>query len=393
MKVCLYCGQQNADDQNQCHGCGQNLKSVAPGAPPSPKSSSSNYSTPPAATARTRLLSAGFFEDAEPVDISSIDMGWSQVEGFFHPDWKTIGRSVRDSFPAGKWPQVWREIGIAWLAGLRQDLGGEYRQYESFNFLLLSAESPEKSRFMLGNAETALHEIESVLGALTRSRPLYGKRVILAFNEPDDYYSYISRFHCDGEHAFSAGVFIRQGYGHIALQSALLNGVTQVLIHELTHNCVMGLRLPIWLNEGLTQRVEHELGRIILTAGTVAPRPIVDVELARKHRSHWDETNIQEFWAGTSFYRPDEGNRLSYNLAQIMVELLSGSWADFLNFAGNAHVADAGQDAALKCVGVCLGETLSRFLGPGNWRPNRKAIRELLEKRHKAASGPETSNS
>ncbi len=117
-----------------------------------------------------------------------------------------------------------------------------------------------------------------------------------------------------------------------------------------------------------------------METGDLPRRILLDREMAAEHHAHWNEQNIQGFWAGTSFYGPDEGNKLSYNLGEILVELLSGNWEDFLNFVQNADWNDAGQDAALKCLDRCLGETLAGFLGPGQWRPNRRKIAELWER-------------
>jgi hypothetical protein len=64
----------------------------------------------------------------------------------------------------------------------------------------------------------------------TPSRPLYGKRAVLAFNEQDDYYSYLSHFYREGHHGLSAGVFLSDGYRHVALPFSSIHMVQQVLI-------------------------------------------------------------------------------------------------------------------------------------------------------------------
>ena len=207
--------------------------------------------------------------------------------------------------------------------------------------------------------------------------------MIFAFNEQDDYYSYISYFYPEGQHALSAGIFLKLGYGHIALPFSRIQEAKQVLIHELTHNCLFGLRIPIWLNEGLSQRMEQTVG-----PGGLRPRNVVlDRELAAEHHAFWTEQNIQEFWAGTSFYRPGDGNKLSYSLGEILVEVLSGQWGDFLDFVEHADPRDGGQDAALKFLDRCLGDAVGGFLGPGEWRPNRKKITELRERQRKEQTG------
>jgi len=42
-----------------------------------------------------------------------------------------------------------------------------------------------------------------------------------------------------------------------------------------------------------------------------------------------------------------------------------------------AHYRDGGQTAALDCLGLSLGDVAARFLGPGDWRPYRKALTNI----------------
>lgn len=71
----------------------------------------------------------------------------------------------------------------------------------------------------------------------------------------------------------------------------------------------------------------------------------------------------------------------------MLLQLLAKEREDFLAFIQAVEYDDAGQSAALDCLGKCLGETVGTFLGPGNWRPQRKAIKECWEeKRRKADS-------
>jgi hypothetical protein len=317
------------------------------------------------------------------LDFSVFDMGFSFEEGFSRPDWKLVRQSIRSNFREEQWPQAWREAGIKWLAQLREDLGGSYRQYESRNFLLLCAASATKSEALLRLAEDTIDSLFAIVGPINQGRPVYGKHVILGFEEDDDYYSYISFYHFDGDHSLSAGCFISRGYSHIAFTFRGTQSAASVIPHELTHNYLCYLRLPTWLNEGLSCRVEAELNRRLGTSGVMPRNPVLTAELADEHHAHWNEKNIQEFWAGTSFYGPDEGNKLSYSLGEILVELLCENWGDFLDFVKNADDRDAGQDAALKCLDRSLGEVAGTFLGPGDWRPKRKTISELWEKRRK----------
>jgi hypothetical protein len=365
VKTCPYCGRQNADDRVQCEECWAKLPA--------------QVDTPATGAALGVLTPDGFLQEKEPLDLSGFDLGFSFEEGFSRPDWPGISKRIRSSFPEEQWKQLWREVPRKWLAQLREDLGGNYRCYESDEFLILSAATPEDSRGMLRMAERALVAIRARLQHLAW-RWEYGKPAMISFEEVDDYYTYISHYYPEGHFSNSAGIFIGQGYGQIAFRFAHIHSAQLIIVHELTHDCLSRLRLPLWLNEGFAQGMERELFR---------QGVLLNDELATEHYAFWNETNIQEFWAGASFRQPGQANRLSYNLAAILIQVLSENWNGFLAFARDADYLDAGQDAALKILDRSLGDTVGDFLGPGDWRPQRKAIAEILNPGRSKESGDE----
>ena len=107
---------------------------------------------------------------------------------------------------------------------------------------------------------------------------------------------------------------------------------------------------------------------------------LLDVDMVERHRGFWSEANIQTFWAGKSFGIPGDSNQLSYDLGQILASLLAEKGADFIDFIKHADRRDGGQDAAVTILNVDLGEVLGGFLGPGKWRPQRKAIAECWKR-------------
>jgi hypothetical protein len=80
------------------------------------------------------------------------------------------------------------------------------------------------------------------------------------------------------------------------------------------------------------------------------------------HRAFWGEAEVQEFWSGRSFLRPDDGNLLSYDLAQLLVEQFSGDWDAFRAFVLAARLDDAGAAAATQHLGIDLGVALAAVL-------------------------------
>jgi hypothetical protein len=168
----------------------------------------------------------------------------------------------------------------------------------------------------------------------------------------------------------SGGIFIRRGYAHIALPYGDTLTAQHTLAHELAHNLLCHLPMPLWLNEGLAVTIERQMTRRSFT---------LDRDLADRHRNYWSEENIQSFWSGRSYDEPGDGSQLSYSLGEILVALLAEQGPAFAEFVKAADWRDGGQDAAVNFLGKGLEEVLTGFLGPGDWRPQRKAIRELLE--------------
>jgi len=161
---------------------------------------------------------------------------------------------------------------------------------------------------------------------------------------------------------------LSRGYIHIAAPYHR-HKFRIVLVHELTHNCLVHLPLPRWLNEGLAKTFDRSVDTI--------RNPILDHDLRERHLAFWNSNTIQEFWAGVSFHRPGTSRRLSYSLAEIVLNLLSEQKGDWIGFLKRAHRDDAGQTAAIECLGVDLGDVVATFLGEGDWRPRRRAMVDL----------------
>ena len=350
MKSCAHCGAGNVDDFSVCRECGTELERVGAG-----ESDGAGQ------------LAA----DAPEAILESLDLGFEFVEGFSHPDWKAIEKYIGARVLKEEWNDAYNWVAEKWLRQLADDLGGGARVEESENFWCLSDASEETTRRLMRWAEAALEQIRNCLGSAAWTG-YYGKHVLLMFVDIDDYFAYISYFYKEGSHALTSGVFLARGYAHVALPFTEAHSCKRVLAHELTHNLLGHLWLPLWLNEGLAVQIEHSM----MHAGLA-----MDYELAERHRGFWNEQNIQSFWAGRSYNTPGDANELSYSLGHILVTLLLGKGPDFIEFVKFADWRDAGQDAAVSILGCDLGEIAGGFLGPGNWRPQRKAIADLLSRR------------
>jgi hypothetical protein len=278
--------------------------------------------------------------------------------GAVMPDWKRISSDLTQRFQGPALQNAFRAAALQWLEYLRESFGSAFVTETSPNFVLLTDIAKEKRPSVLDFCEKALAKIEQRLGE-ARWKTKLGPHVLIVFDNPDQYYSYIARYYRDGEHAQSSGVFINRGYAHIALPLSP-HEMAHILVHELTHNCLAHLQIPAWVNEGMARTFER-----FIVGGY---GPILDADLADRHHEFWDSDRIQRFWAGTLFDDP-EGNELSYSLGEILIELAAQERRDFAGFLTHASYKDRGIGAARQFLGKSLGEFAGTFLGPGDWEP------------------------
>lgn len=236
----------------------------------------------------------------------------------------------------------------AWLLHMREVLGPHFSLQESDNAFVLSSLESAVATATANYVSKARKGVSRVLGKLAQFPPDQ-KSIVLVLDDEDWYYHYVGVYYpAEGEFAFSGGMFINAGCPHFVVRRADLTAIEPVIAHELTHSAVHHLQLPLWLDEGLAVNTEHKIAGA--TRGLHTPH-----QLHAQHRRFWGEAEIQQFWSGESFSRPDEGNSLSYDLARLMVEQMARTWAPFESFVLNAARADAGATAAQIHLGVDLG--------------------------------------
>lgn len=367
MKTCSYCGKENEIAVASCQECGTDYPltraEVAPELPP-PKF----------------------------IDATEIRAAFEFAESFHRVDWEIVRKWIETHVHAENREQAWAEVALLWVSQLREDVGRNYFVLQSRQTVLLSDLPLAMAQWLLDYAGNVEQTIKRHLGSIAWHGAI-GKDVILIFSDQDDYYHYIAHHYPEGEHPTSGGICIHSGYTHVALPWNNEFDAANGIVHELTHDCLAHLSLPIWLNEGVAVTLQKLIappqpgfaqgtGDAIYGAQINWQPPMMWDELAERHFAFWTEENIQSFWAGTSYEEPGDANELSYSLAEVFVKLLSerGSGEKFQAFLQAAQSDDAGQTAALDILGADLGEIAGTFLGEGNWRPQRKAMAEFREK-------------
>jgi len=366
MIACTYCGRANEDSAVHCRECGTELTALV-GSKALSRLSNQEFSGPDVPDKAVHFDPLQL-PGPRLINPAELDGAFQFEDGFHRADWKVIREWIDSRIAPPDMDEAWNEAALLWVAKLRDDLGGNYFVIQSRQTVLLCDQPLETARRLLDFAGRTATTIKECLDTTAWSGA-FGKDVVLVFSDQDDYYQYLSYHTPDGEQATSGGVCIHTGYTHIALPWYDELIAANTIVHELIHNCLAHLPLPLWLNEGMAVTLEKAIA-------PAAHATVMWDELADRHFAFWTEETIQSFWAGTSFSQPGDPNELSYSLAEVFVKLLSerGEAAAFRAFLQAAHRDDAGQTAAMDVLGADLGGIAGTFLGEGNWRPLRKAM-------------------
>lgn len=296
------------------------------------------------------------------LDLNTINQFISKdISGLPRVDWSALDDHLNAIKINQDDHELWTSIARHWLNHLSVALSSSFTVIESEHFLVLSSQTKRTNDLFLGFCERIRQRILRILDGVA-SDELFGKHVILMFDDQDEYYRYIDYFNHEqgGTYGLSAGVSISKGYDHIALNDDDLTMLEYVVTHELAHHFVSHLPLPMWLNEGIAVLMES-----IITGSTVS----MSAEQFDEHTKFWNKDTIQEFWLGSSFFRPDEGQELSYHLAEILVHSLTQNFDDFVALCTQAHFDDAGEKAAQAIAGGSLSLMIEHFFGEGDWAP------------------------
>jgi hypothetical protein len=286
-------------------------------------------------------------------------------DGFCHPDWQGLAELMETTVPQEKWGLLWHMIARIWVEELRMTLGNRYQIVDTPHFLILCKSRTRVSKDARVFCEVTLRRICSAFYGLVPGAG-YGKKVVLIFDQPEDYERYVRYFCSPGSHPMSGGTFLRgEGYPHVALLTTGDTTYRTALVHELTHDCFSQFPLPTWINEALAMRMEREI------CGTEA-YPL-DRERRARHAAHWNPTTIQPFWSGVAWEVPSATSDLNFSLAQILWRFIEAALdpapAALMAFLGGAHRDNGGEESFRDLFDLGLGDVVTEFLGEGEWAP------------------------
>lgn len=310
-------------------------------------------------------------EPAYPAPAAA-EMRWRSDATLPIPDWEAMdvaGGGASDAFLHDWYTAAARR----WMEALGRALpDGQYSQRASDDFLLLSSLPDRTADLVLERCEQARRAIRQRLGSIGKDEG-YGPHVVVVFASQDSYYAYLEHYGPRGDgRALSSGVFLDAGYGHFASWHDGLDELEPVVVHELTHALLRHLDLPVWLNEGLAQNVEHAL---VPALADPRVRLYTPAQMHARHLAWWDAERIQAFWSGEAFHF-GEGVELAYDLAAILSRLAAREDAAFRAFVVATLWEDAGAQAAEQELGFPLANLVTAVLGEGDWEPRPSTWRQ-----------------
>jgi len=256
-----------------------------------------------------------------------------------------------------------------WLVALADAIGPEAGVLKCGDMFCLYGERPKEAEQLLHWSLHALDRIIAIVGE-HRTPQMVGPRIMLLLHDMERYCDYIDYYYPDsGTFAASAGICILQPYAHIAIGTADSQYHQPAIAHELTHLAMAPLALPLWLNEGVAQMMEGQIGGASFFT--------IDRELRQRHGSLWHRIGLQSFWSGQSFNDTDDDvQELSYHLAEVLSRnILEDHREKFGLFLAAARQHDAGEAAAREYLGRDLASIASQFLGEGAWGPSEVEVR------------------
>jgi hypothetical protein len=290
------------------------------------------------------------------------DEWYEEVHGIPRPNWTLFDNWITTEADAEAFDEAWDAMVENWLHRIARALGPQYSVGKSDHFLMLTPHSENERKHMLIASEHAHDRVTRDLQELCMFH--YGRVLSLRFIDPDHYARFIAHHEpVTGDEPGSAGVFLSEGFPHLACYSRSFEEFRKTVAHELSHFYVAHLPLPRWVNEGVAMTMESDGGNIHLPRGKAAD----------EHFEYWTPDTIQNFWYGDSWREGHEAFALSYQLAAVIFDIIRSELHPSAEtrraFIRDAHRNDAGVASIREHLRVDLGEVAGVFLGSGDWSP------------------------
>jgi hypothetical protein len=287
------------------------------------------------------------------------------AKSFAFPAWDKISEAVDQSIETDL-SEAWNGIAREWLRLVCAGFTAPMQLVESTHFLLVIPKSNRHAANCLLQLEDYRVRIRHLLGPLALEK-WESKCAVLIPPSEDDFVRYLLDYTDGDEAPMPGGVYLNRGYGHFVFPDGELTYHTPIIAHELCHALLKSHHMPAWVNEGVTQTIEHQI---------TGQKPyFLDKEIIQRHRDYWTLSRVRCFWSGESFSFADEGFELSYHLSRFLINGLTQQGRDpFLKFVAAAQASDAGFSAAEEYLGIDLEEVLFDLLGIENSKETENAF-------------------
>lgn len=285
----------------------------------------------------------------------------SMHEGLPQVDWSAINTWILRRDPDTNHLPNWRRaVAAAWLDELRDTLADDHRRWQHARVEGLGPLEADRAILVARAADKSYEVIEKALRPLRGANPIPPISIV-ALSSASNYYSFISHFFPDeGEWGTSGGVFIHRpdAFPLIVLPAHLTRSIENVIAHELAHHACKPLRLPKWIEEGITQMMEERV--------TGRSNFKLNHEMLDRHRHHWDDEAVTRYLEGESFLSAtDDEQELAYHLSQLVVRgLLTREPERFFAFA-RACAKASPEDAFADVFGRSPREAVEQAIHPG----------------------------
>lgn len=283
------------------------------------------------------------------------------VHGMPHVDWGMAAAwCVSHESKHASRDQLRLSVAAFWLDELRDAMADDAQRWNRGPVLGVAPMERGTSRRLADTAEKALGIIDQACSKF-RAQHDIPPIAVIALGTRDEYYSFIAHFFPSSKpSATSGGLYIRSDGDSFPM--LVINPLSKdhsielTAVHELTHHVLADCRLPLFIEEGLTQMMEER--------ATGIPNFTLDHQRVGRHREVWTPAMIDEYVAGSTFLSPtDDVQELSYHLSQWIVRsLLDADAKKFFAFAKACQETPV-EFAMQEHLGVRPEELVARVIG------------------------------
>jgi hypothetical protein len=291
------------------------------------------------------------------LDISRLPGALQFDNGLPYPDWSVIHGWIERHIAPPDRPAADVRAQRQWLHRLARALGPCYRLHECDDFLLVADFDDGAARYWFAGCQRTLARIDGYLADLARDAGR-GKYVILAPDSRATMYHYLGHFAIPRPDRIGGICLGDESCVSIVVPQDSM-GTDRIIDHELTHARLRRMRLPLWLEEGIAERIA------LLGHWLRGSDHLTTARLTEEGITFWRQRGTDDFLAGRTFRTDDEAFSHSYTLATLLLQRIAATRSPgFGDFLRHAAPEDAGRAACVEHIGRPLESFIEHLLTP-----------------------------